>query len=379
MQRSALILVMALLAQLLFTACSTLPINGKLPDGLAAEKIVTVDSWSPFALAPDVNVLAMASKGLKLFHLPSKENVPLDDRAPVKLSWSPQGYFLAAIYAKDGTSSIAIYDQHGTVIAETPFTAALTSLGWRSENEVVAGGVKVTSYKFGSNYQSLYVSWQPGRSMPAENSLRDTTLQPVTVAQWKPLLERGPMLDTTLQSGALLYLHPIDPPLFTPYYKLILKDLASGKELEIASAGLTSSGGRFSADGEVILYPDGNGSILLYNPWTEELLRKVSSSGKNPAFSPDGANWIADGALFRKDGTVTPLAEGAEARFSNDGSRVVLREGGEIYLLTGLKPAGGTLFVPAVAEKVAKLRSLRIQGLVTPQEYKDSLQKITAP
>jgi len=37
------------------------------------------------------------------------------------------------------------------------------------------------------------------------------------------------------------------------------------------------------------------------------------------------------------------------------------------------------VFVPALAEKVAKLRSMRIQGLVTPQEYKENLQKLTAP
>jgi hypothetical protein len=193
------------------------------------------------------------------------------------------------------------------------------------------------------------------------------------------LLQRGPLLEVSPQSGVLLYLHPVDPPVFTPYYKLIMKDLASGKELEIASVALNSSGGRFSADGENILYADGSGTTLLYNPWTEETLRKTSTFGSNPAFSPEGENWISDGVLFRKDGQNIPLAEGAAAQFSTNGGRVIIGSGSRLYLLSGLKPAEGTMFVPEIAEKVAKLRSMRMQGLVTPAEYKENLQKLVAP
>jgi len=379
MQRLILVPIIALLSLLFLTACQTLPINGKLPDGLVAEKIVSVDKGAAFALSPDGQVVAIGSEGLKLLHVSSKEYVNLGERVPLKLAWSPLGFFLAAIYAKDDASSMVIYDQYGIQIAEAPVDAVLTSVDWLSEEELVAGGVRVKSYNFGSNYQSLFFSWKPGRGMPIENSLRDTTLQPATIVKWNSLLERGPMLDLTVQSGALLYLHPVDPPVFTPYYKLIIKDLASGKELEVASVDLNSGGARFSADGERILYSDGSGATLLYNPWTEEVERKVNSFGRNPAFSPEGENWFADGALFRKDGVTLPLAEGAEAEFSTDGSRLMLRAGRALYLLSGLKPAEGTLFVPTVAEKIAKLRSMRVQGLITAKEYKENLQKLTAP
>lgn len=363
----------------LLTACQTLPINGTLPDGLVAEKIASVDKGSVLALSPDGNVVAIVSDGLKLLHVPSKEHVSLGERIPLKLAWSPLGYYLAALYAKDGASSIAIYDQYGIAIAEEAFAVRLTDLGWLSEDELIAGGVRIKSYKFGHNYQSLFFRWKPGRDKPVESILRDTTLQPATVAKAHSLLERGPMLELSPQSAALLYLHPVDPPVFSPYYKLIMKDLASGRELEIASAGLNSAGGKFSADGERILYADGNGTTLLYNPWSEEIIRKASTFGRNPALSPEGENWIADGSLFRKDGTVIPLAGETLAQFSTDGSRIIIRGGGDLYLLSGLKPAAGTMFVPAVAEKVTKLRSLRMQGLVTPAEYRESLQRISAP
>jgi len=377
MQRLTIVPLIALISLLFLTACQTLPLNGKLPDGLAAEKIVAVDKGTAFALSPDGNVVAIGSEGLQLYHIPSKEQVVLGKRVPLKLAWSPLGTSLVALYAKDGASSIVVYDQYGVQVAESPVDASLTSVGWLSEEELVAGGVRIKHYKFGSNYQSLYVSWKPGRSKPTEGGLRDTTLRPTTFAQWQPLLERGPMLDLSIQSGALLYLHPVDPPVFTPYYKLVIRDLASNKELEVASVDLNSGGGRFSADGERILYSDGSGATLLYNPWTEELVRKVNSLGRNPVLSPEGENWFADGAFFRKDGVVTPLAEGAEALFSPDGSRLMLRAGTALYLLSGLKPAEGTLFVPTIAEKLAKLRSMRVQGLITAKEYKESFQKVT--
>ena len=379
MHGSATKMITVLISLLFLTACSTLPINGTLPDGLTAEKIVSVDRGAAFALSPDGNVVAIGSEGPKLLHIPSREDVPLGTKIPLKLAWSPLGNSLAAIYATDDGSSIVVYDQHGIAIAESPVNALLTSIGWLSEDELVAGGIRLKSYKFGSNYQSLFFRWMPGRNMLTEHSLRDTTLQPSTLASWKHLLQRGPLLDLSPQSATLLYLHPVDPPVFTPYYKLIMKDLASGSELEIASVGFNSDGGRFSADGERVLYSDGNGTTLLYNPWTEETLRTTNTSGHNLALSPEGENWIADGALFRKDSAVLPLAKGAEAAFSPDGSRIMLRVEGAMYLLSGLKRAEGTLFVAAVAEKVAKLRSMRIQGLVTASEYKESLQKVAAP
>jgi len=364
---------------LFLAACSTLPINGTLPEGLTAEKIVSVDKGAAFSLSPDGNVVAIGGDEPKLLHIPSHEHIPLGTRVPLKLAWSPLGYSLAAIYATDDGSSIVVYDQYGIAIAESPVNASLTSIGWLSEDELAAGGIRVKGYSFGSNYQSLFFRWMPGRNMLTEHGLRDTTLQPSTLASWKHLLQRGPMLDLSPQSGTLLYLHPVDPPVFTPYYKLIMKDLASGSELEIASVGFNAAGGRFSADGERVLYSDGRGKTLLYDPWTGETLRTTNTPGSNLALSPEGENWVADGVLSRKDGAVLPLAKDAEAAFSVDGSRIMLRVEGALYLLSGLKPAEGTLFVAEIAEKVARLRSMRMQGLVTPKEYKESLQKVNAP
>jgi hypothetical protein len=360
----------------LVTACQTLPLNGKLPDNLTAEKVAVVDAQAPFAVAPDGKVVALVNGGLKLFHLPTRDSIPLSDRTPRALAWSPFGYSLAAVYQKDGKSSIAIYDQYGIALGESAVDAQLTDIGWLSENELVAGGITITNYTFGSNYRSLVYRWKPGRDLPALTVLRDTTLRPTVYAQRKELLDRGPMLDVSSQAGQILYLHPLDPPLFTPYYKLIMRDMASGKEMEVASVGLNADGGKFSADGERILFGDGAGETTIYDPWSEEKLQRAASAGKKPAFAPEGLGWFADGALFGSDGSATRLAPEGSGRFTTDGRTIVIANGTDLYLLSGRKPAADSTFVPAVAEKVQKLRSLKIQGLVTPKEYKESLERI---
>jgi len=362
----------------LLSACRTLPVDGKLPEGLSAEKIASVDEGSPFAVSPDGNVIAMVSSGLKMRHIALKEQIDLTGDSPEKLAWSPFGNSLAAVFRKNGKSTIVVYDQHGVPIADSSTEEILTTLGWLSENEIFAGGFRVKSYKFGSNYRSILFRWSPGRGLPVVSELRDSTIQPATYTKWKTALERGPMIQPVGQSAQILYLQPVTPPLFSPYYRAIIKDLETGKELESASVSLKSDGGTFSADGESLLIGDGIGSTKLYNPWSEETLFKSATPGSNPALSPDGVTWFSDGTLFRSSTKVTPLAPGI-ARFTPDGSRLIITSGGSLYVVSGLKPAEGALFVPSLAEKINKLRSMRVQGLVTADEYKETLKRITAP
>lgn len=377
--RTRLFSATLLLFPLLLAACQTLPLNGKLPDNLAATKIASVDQDSPFAVAPDGIVVALVDGGLQLFHIPTRQQVPLSASTPRKLAWSPFGNSLAALFREGEKSRVITYDQYGTAIAEAVIAAPLTDIGWLSENELALGGQLIKSYKFGSNFQNVLYRWKPGRDTPVVNNLRNSTLQPATVNKWHALLARGPLMDFSSQTPLVSYLQPVEPPLFTPYYKVIVRDLASGRELEVATVSLSSAGARLSADGEKILFGDGKGSTVLRNPWSEEVLGNVSSPGLSPALSADAGSWFADGALFRNGALLTQLAPAAAAQFTPDGSRLVLQTGGDLYLLTGLKAADGALFVPALNEKIQKLRSLRAEGLISPKDYQQALARITQP
>lgn len=376
-KQKILFLAAALVSMLaLLPACRTFPIDSRLPDGLAAEKIASVEEGSPFALSPDGNVVALVSSGLKMFHIGFKEQIDLSSSSPEKIAWSPFGDYLAAIYHKDGKSTIITYDQHGIPVAEAKVDDFLTDLGWLSEDQIYAGGLNVKNYKFGSNFSSSFYRWSPGRDLPVAIDLRNTTIQPSTFSKWKPVLERGPMMSLAGQTAQFLYLHPVAPPLANPYYKLIIRDIETGNELETANFNLNSDGGSFSADGETILFGDGNGSVKLFDPWSEETLQSVATPGNNLVISPDSTTWFADGALFRNSSMVTPLAPGV-ARFAPDGSLLLISSSGSLYMVTGLKKAEGSLYAPSLVEKIQKLRSMRVQGLITPEEYKESIKRIT--
>jgi WD40 repeat protein len=376
--RTILFLAAAISVLTIFSACRTLPIDGRLPDGLSAEKITSVDENSPFAVSPDGKVVAIVRSGLKMFHIALKEQLDLSNDSPEKLAWSPFGNYLAAIFRKDGKYIIRVYDQHGFQTAEAIIDDVLTGVAWLSEDEVLAGGMRIKNYKFGTTYKSVFYRWSHGRSIPVAGDLRDTTIQLSTLKRWKPLIERGPMIATAGQTAQFIYVQPVDPPLFNPYLKLIIRDIETGKELETASVSLQSDGGCFSADGETILIGDGIGSTKIYDPWSDETIVSSATPGRNSALSPDNVTWFADGSLFRNGKMVAALAPG-DARFTADGSRLMIRSRGYLYQVSGLKPAEGALFVPSLVDKINRLRSMRVQGLVTQGEYKETLKGITAP
>lgn len=371
--------LVAALFSLCASGCSTLPIAGQLPPGLTAEKIADIDAGAPFAIAPDSKVVAHASSGLKLLHIPSRQLLGVSPQNPQKLAWSPAGYTLAASYYRDGKSSITTYDQHGIQMAEAVMEGQITDLAWLSEDELLAASIKITTYKFGSNFKTVLHRWLPGRSAPHSTPLRDTTLQTVTARRWQDLLTRGAMLDLSRAADQILYLHPNDPPLFTPYYKLILRDLASSRELDIAQLDLNSAGGRFSRSGEELLYGDGKAATTRYNPWTEETLGMIKTAGNNLQLSPSGGYWFADGALYRGDTLVTGLAPGGVGIFTADGKQLIVAADGNLYLLSGLQPGDEKLLTPDQLEKLARLRSWRIEGLISAKEYRESLERIKQP
>ncbi|NJD92114.1 MAG: hypothetical protein FIA91_11490 [Geobacter sp.] len=372
-------LFFTLLLLIMLAGCTTLPVDGSLPYGLTAQQITTVESGAAFAVSPDGAVAAVFSSGLQLVHIPTKERHQIGDEKPDALAWSPLGYSLAALYHTQGKSRIVIHDQLGMKMAEQTVNDEITDICWLSEQEIAAGGFRVKNYKFGTNFKSILYRWQPGINLPVVTELKDSTLRPASFLKWQSLLAKGPRLSASMASGHIAYLHPIDPPLFATYYKITIRDLATGVEIDTVNAGLSTSGAKFSADGELLLYGDGNGSVLLLNPWSEEQLKTTATPGKSLALSPDGATWFADGAVFTGDRPPALLATNGQAAFTHDSSRLLISSGSTLYQVSGIKPAAGSLFVPEVGEKVAKLRSMRLQGLISAADYKSSMKRILNP
>lgn len=371
-----LLFIITIAATLLHSGCSRLPITGQLPQNLEARRLAGIDPDSPMAISPDGKVAAVSSSGLKLLHLPSGQLLEVDGRLPGRVAWSPGGYGLAASFSAGGGSSIVTYDQHGIRVAEERVEGKITDLAWLSEGEILAASISITNYKFGSNYATRLHRWSPGMGGVATVGLRQTTLQPATIRQWLPLLQRGPMLDLSPDRRVILYLQPMDPPLFNPKYKLVLRDLASGREMEVDNLPWSSDGGRFSADGELLFHGDGGGKTTLRDPWSGEIVATLPGSGRNLELSPVGDYRFSDGTLYRNDSLVAPLAEGGRAIFSPNGRELLVSAGADLYLVTGLRPEGSRLLTPPQREKLLQPRSWRLEGLISPNEYRETLERI---
>jgi hypothetical protein len=381
MNQTRLLMLLLLLAGtvLLQSGCSRLPITGQLPANLAATKLADLDDDSPLAISPDGKVAAISTDGLKLFHIPTRQQVEVSTLKPRKLAWSPRGFGLAASYAGDNTSTIVTYDHQGIKVAETRVTGEVTDLAWLSERELLAASITLTGYKFGSTYRALMHRWTPDSGQPETTPLRDTTLQPATTRNWLGHLVRGPMLDLARPADQILYLQPVDPPLFTPYYKLILRDLASGREMDVASLGMATSGGQFTADGELVVYGNGVDRTTVYDPWSGETVGSIPTSGKNLQISPAGDYCLSDGALYRGDKLVVMLAPGGIGRFTPDGRQLLLAADNALYLLDGLQPATDRLLPVDQLKKLLQPRTWRIDGLISPREYRETRERITKP
>jgi hypothetical protein len=377
--RLPLLLLLVATTLLLQPGCSRLPVTGQLPANLAATKIADLDENSPLAPSPDGRVVALSSSGLKLLHLPTGQQVEVSSATPRTVAWSPRGYSLAATYPTGTGSTIVSYDYQGIKLAETQVAGEITDLTWLSEGEILAASVTITTFKFGSNYKTIIHRWIPGKGQPNSTPLRDTTLQPVTARNWLPLLKRGPLLDLSRTADQILYVQPIDPPLFTPYYKLIIRDLTSGREMEIASVGLSTSGGRFTADGELVVYGNGADKTTVQNPWTDETIASFKAAGTNLQISPTGEYRFSDGALYHGDKLITMLAPGGIGRFTPDGRHLLLIADRALYLLEGLQPAGDKLLPVDHLNKLLQPRTWRIEGIISPKEYKETRERITKP
>ena len=380
MNQFRLQLLLLLVAATLFlqSGCSRLPVTGQLPSNLTATKITDLDETSPMAIAPDGRVVAISSSGLKLLHLPTGQQVEVSGTTPREVAWSPRGYSLAASYPTGTGSTLVSYDYQGIKLAETQVQGEITDLTWLSEGEILAASVTITNFKFGSNYKTVIHRWIPGKGEPTSTPLRDTTLQPITARNWLPILQRGPRLDLSRTADQILYLQPIDPPLFTPYYKLILRDLTSGREMELASVGMSTSGGRFTADGELVVYGNGADKTTVYDPWTDETVASFKAAGTNLQISPTGEYRFSDGALYQGDKLVTMLAPGGIGRFTPDG-RLLLSADNTLYLLDGLQPASDKLLPVDHLKKLLQPRAWRIEGIISPKEYKETRERIIKP
>lgn len=359
------------------SGCSHLPLATPLPEGGTVVRIGDQLPDAPFAVSPDGRYVALASQGLRLVESATGSSRQLRADSPAALAWSPSGNRLAAVFPDADGSVLAVYSPAaGRQSVENPVNGVVTSVTWLNDREMAAGGLLLKRFTFGTNATTVLYRWD-GDAPPVATTLRDTTLRPATAQKLARELVRPGKFGFSPSADELLYLHPHDPPLFTPYYKAILRNLTNNAERELPGVSFGGVAPVFAADGESVSY--GEAYTQWYDPWQEKQLSSLPAKGKALAVSPGGDYQLIDGTLYRKGAAVLAVNGTVAGRFSADGTSLFIASGGSLCRIDGLRDAPLPQLTPDQAGRLRELRAWRAEGLITPAEYRDAKGRMFRP
>lgn len=329
------LLHMAALALTAFcSGCSHLTLASPLPDGLTVSRLGDHLASAPFAISPDSRLVAFCSDGLYLLDSVVGGSHRLSTTVPAMLSWSPGGGGLAVATAGSAETLLSIYSRTGDLLAERRVKAHLTDLGWVSDRDVAAVGLVTRAFTFGTSAATLLYRWD-GSGEPVAITIRETTLRPDTARMAAGELPRVAAATFSPSGDELLYMHLHDPPMFSPQYKIMLRNLTSNVEREVATASLDAMPPLFAADGEKV--PFGEFSYRWFDTGRKTLLRSLPVSGKVSAVSPVGGYQLVDRALYHNGSRLFALNGEVTGRFSADGGTLFLVADGSLYRVDGLQ------------------------------------------
>lgn len=360
------------------SGCASLPVAGPLPKGVSIRELCRADEGTPLAWHPAGESFLFARGALHRYDLKNGSITPFaTETDPRTAAWSPDGLKLAVSYHQGSQSLLRMLDSSGKLLAESKVEGQITNVAWRSEDEILAAAVAVTSYSFGANFSGILYRWD-GKGVPASKALVDTTLKVTTAAMPRQLLLNTFSFALSPFGDELAYMKLIDPPQYPSRLKLMLFNLQTGAEREVpADIALTSGGAAFSANGEHLYYGDGFDTTIRLDPWSGAKVITFPSPGNKIALSPANLHALLDGTLFRKEKSVASFPASAEGVFSPDGTRLLLNYDNHLYLISGLNEPPGATMAPAVKERLLLLRKWRSEGLISVSEFEEAKGRLT--
>ncbi|QWV94394.1 hypothetical protein KP004_04190 [Geomonas oryzisoli] len=369
--KNFVLILLSVLALCSLPGCAaTLP--AQLPTGLEVKPIACSDAGTPFDASRN-GTFATVSNGVLTLTDQQGKSVGIGRDGAGVLRFSPSGERLAVALPSKGGSLLRILDRKGATVAETPIAGRVTSVAWRSDKELLAGVLNIRKFSFGSQMTSRLFQWD-GTTPPVATLLNDVTLRPHVARLPEQLLYNQLFIAVSPYRDEIAFTSLKDPPLFTPYLKVLVRNLDSGGGSEVGQVQL--------GEGTVIYTPDGE-SLVVGN--AEKASRRISlldgkelegwpSPAINPAMSPSGSYLLLAGHLYRKGKEIATFPPDAKGSFLPDGSGLAVSYRGQLYLVSGLDD-GMPPALPAGLDRVLKLRRLRSQGLITEKEYRDQLEQ----
>lgn len=345
------------------------PLTGQLPPGSALDAIAAAEPGTPFAVAPDGERLALVRDGLRLRDPASGETL-LAPEPPAALAWSPDGERLAAAFPGGEGSRLRIY-AGARLEREAEVAGRVGRLLWHPDGDLLTVATTLEVFSFGAGHRTVLLRWG-GEGDPGSVPLHDVTLKPRTVLLWGEALYRMAHPALSPDGDELLYARLHDPPEFDPYLKLVLRNLGTGNEREVARVPLSSGGARF-VPGEAVLYGDGAGRTARLDPWTGAESAAWDLPGRALALSPGGRYLLLDGRLHRDGAEIAVLAAG-EGQFA--AGALYFRDGRRLYRLSGLSEELPAPPPAAVRDELRRLRRWRSGGLIDHDDYLQQKERL---
>lgn len=360
----------------LLSGCARLPIAGPDATRLNATAVARLDDAALFAAAPGGKQVAFSSGGVWVAPLPGGDSRPISTEPPLALAWSPDGERLAVAFAGGSGSRIAVFGPDGAMAAETAIAGRAIALSWSAADTLLVVALELEQYKFGASYREVLLTWH--LTAPPERAvLHDVTLKPSTVRRLESgLLTRvlSPLFSPL--GDELLYGRIMDPPAFDAHLKIMLRNIASGAEREVASTAFTDGTVRFAADGEDLFVAMDTDKIRRIAAWSGTEKQLLPFSGRALAVSPDGRHLLADGRLLQNGRETARFPALTTGLFVDDG-RLLAAYDGTLFLVSGLgEPVAAPAMPPGKLERLRTLRAWRASGLISADEYVAAREKV---
>jgi hypothetical protein len=364
-----------LLVQCIVTGgCTHLHMSGVLPSGASVSESGNCDANTPFDLDMKGENIVFADSGLKIRNLGSGRSRMICPDTPRALAWSPDGRRIAAAFSHENEGTLRLYGFAGELQAEVKVSGTISSLAWRSATDVLAMNIRVSQFSFGANLTEALLQWD-GVSDPKRLVFFDNTLKPSTVNLGKDYLVSRLTFKLSPLGDEVLLVNILDPPLYPTYARVFLHNIDSGKAREIAKVSFNSGGGAFLGAGESILFGDGDNQSLISDPWKDIRLRTIPTPGREVAVSSGGHYMMLDGNLYFDETRIASFQENCRSKFSAFGGRMALECGDRLYIVSGLKEDLPSQLQTKEIARIKELRKLLSEGLITPQDYRRSLEK----
>jgi len=352
--------------------CTTLMQGAPLPEGFALKKVTKADRGTPFAVNRSGAFAAISKGGIEITD-PDGSGRKIAREAASALCFSPAGDRLAAALPTENGTMLRLFDLEGNVIGETAIPERVTSIAWRSEQQVLAASLSIKKFTFGSELTSRLYQWD-GLTPPAAVTLSDVTVRPPVGKLPPEQLFNSLSIAVSPYGDEIAYSQLKDPPLFTPYLRIAIRHLETGAEREVGKTSVGSGGILYTPDGESLLVGDAQSLTRKLSLPEGKELYAWPSPGSHSALSPSGSYTFLDGLLYQDGRTIATFPPQTRGAFLPDGSGLVLSYDGKVFLVSGLKDRAAALPTEDL-DRLLKLRRLRSMGLITEKEYRAQKQK----